>query len=78
MIEGFLQIDGGSRWHAAGYVRYEAAAAFGLDVRQASCDMPLVWFALFEPSKVHELGCRRPGPITLERSPRRSSGTPSG
>lgn len=42
-------------WHAVGYVRYEAGAAYGLDVCAASCETPLVWFALFEASKVRKL-----------------------
>ena len=46
-------------YHAAGFVTYEAAAAFGLAVRPAPPDLPLVWFALFEPAHVR----REPEPI---------------
>jgi len=33
----------------AGYVAYEAAAAFGLPVRTADSTVPLAWFGLFRP-----------------------------
>lgn len=39
-------------YHAVGFVTYEAAAAFSLAVRPAPPGLPLVWFALFEPSRV--------------------------
>jgi para-aminobenzoate synthetase/4-amino-4-deoxychorismate lyase len=42
-------------WHAAGFVTYEAAAAFQLAVQPSSSDLPFVWFALFEPSEVRRV-----------------------
>ena len=43
-------------YHAAGFLSYEAGAAFGLSVRPPrDTDVPLVWFALFEPSHVREV-----------------------
>jgi para-aminobenzoate synthetase/4-amino-4-deoxychorismate lyase len=41
--------------HAVGFVTYEAAAAFALAVRPAPSDLPLVWFGLFEPARVHRV-----------------------
>ncbi len=37
------------------FVSYEAGAAFGLSVSSGRRTLPLVWFALFEPSAVTEL-----------------------
>jgi para-aminobenzoate synthetase/4-amino-4-deoxychorismate lyase len=43
-------------YHAAGFVSYEAGAAFGLPSRPGhDADLPLVWFALFEPESVRHL-----------------------
>lgn len=39
-------------FHAVGFVAYEAGAAFGLAVRPPMTDLPLAWFALFEPAHV--------------------------
>lgn len=47
--------------YAAGYVSYEAAAAF--DPIYQTClkgNMPIVWFALFEKPEIIEQSCRRP------------------
>jgi para-aminobenzoate synthetase/4-amino-4-deoxychorismate lyase len=38
--------------HAAGFVSYEAGAAFGLRTRHNQLDLPLVWFALFDRANV--------------------------
>ncbi len=43
--------------YAVGFLRYEAAAAFALDVHQAAAhELPLVWFALFDPTGAREVG----------------------
>ena len=42
--------------YAAGWVSYEAAAAFGLPVLSAAADdVPLVWFAIFDPGTVRAI-----------------------
>lgn len=46
--------------YAAGFVTYEAAAAFGLPVRNAGAGLPLVCFGLFAPDAVESL-TRFPG-----------------
>jgi para-aminobenzoate synthetase/4-amino-4-deoxychorismate lyase len=40
--------------HAAGFLSYEAGAAFGLTVHPTAGGIPLAWFALFEPAHVRE------------------------
>ncbi len=40
---------------AAGFIAYEAAAAFGLDVHPPMEGLPLVWFGLFDAPVVKEL-----------------------
>src|SRR5262245_2690327 len=43
--------------YAVGFVRYEAAAAFGLDVHPVATrddGLPLAWFALFDAADVRE------------------------
>ena len=48
-------------YHAAGFLSYEAGAAFGLSTRPPrETDVPLVWFALFEPSHARELDALGP------------------
>ncbi len=43
-------------YHAAGFLTYEAGAAFSLSTRSArNTDVPLVWFGLFEPSHVRQV-----------------------
>ncbi|OFV91883.1 MAG: hypothetical protein A3G76_07000 [Acidobacteria bacterium RIFCSPLOWO2_12_FULL_65_11] len=45
--------------HAVGFLRYEAGAAFALDVHpagRAAPDLPLVWFALFDQAGIREVG----------------------
>jgi para-aminobenzoate synthetase/4-amino-4-deoxychorismate lyase len=42
-------------YHAAGFVTYEAGAAFGLRVSPPHPDLPLVWFGLFEPQNVRQV-----------------------
>jgi para-aminobenzoate synthetase/4-amino-4-deoxychorismate lyase len=49
--------------YAAGFLAYEAAAAFGLAVHSPVNDMPLLWFGLYE----------RPRPPRFQK-PRRSAG----
>jgi para-aminobenzoate synthetase/4-amino-4-deoxychorismate lyase len=57
-------------YHAAGFVSYEAGAAFGLCVRTQPPDLPLVWFGLFESKSVSEIdapcadGSYTLGPLT--------------
>ena len=46
--------------HAAGFVTYEAGAAFGLDVREGDAALPLAWFALFDPANVREIAAPEP------------------
>lgn len=41
--------------YAAGFVTYEAAAAFGLPVREAADGLPCLCFGLFEPESVERL-----------------------
>jgi para-aminobenzoate synthetase/4-amino-4-deoxychorismate lyase len=41
--------------HAVGFIAYEAGAAFGLSVRPPIVDLPLVWFALYEPDRVRRI-----------------------
>ena len=41
--------------YAVGFVCYEAAEAFALPVRPSSGDLPLAWFAFFEPERVGRL-----------------------
>jgi para-aminobenzoate synthetase/4-amino-4-deoxychorismate lyase len=58
--------------HAAGFVSYEAAGAFGLSVRnEEGSGLPLVWFALYPRSNVEETGPpeRRGGYSLGELSP---------
>lgn len=43
------------RFHAVGYVSYEAGAAFGLRALAADSLLPLAWFALFEGDHVHPI-----------------------
>jgi para-aminobenzoate synthetase/4-amino-4-deoxychorismate lyase len=45
-------------YFAAGYLAFEAGAAFGLPMRvaESGSGMPLAWFALFEPVTVSETG----------------------
>lgn len=38
---------------AAGFLAYEAAAAFGLDCHSLVPGLPLLWFGLFRPEQVH-------------------------
>jgi len=45
--------------HAVGYVSYEAAAAFGLAVREADDRLPMAWFALYERAHVTPTGAPR-------------------
>lgn len=40
------------RYHAVGFVSYEAGAAFGLPVRPGGAGLPLVWFALFDSEPI--------------------------
>lgn len=47
-------------FHAVGFVSYEAAEAFDLAVHPAPGNLPLVWFALFEPARVR--GVEEPAP----------------
>lgn len=54
------EVRGGS--YAAGFVAYEAAGAFGLPVGDASADLPLVCFGIFEPQDVESLA-RLPAPV---------------
>jgi para-aminobenzoate synthetase/4-amino-4-deoxychorismate lyase len=42
--------------HAVGFVSYEAAAAFGLPVHTTASGVPLVWFALYEPAGIRQVG----------------------
>ena len=55
--------------HAVGYVSYEAAAAFGLAVREADDRLPMAWFALYERAHVtptgvpHSTGSYALGPL---------------
>jgi para-aminobenzoate synthetase/4-amino-4-deoxychorismate lyase len=39
-------------WHAAGFVAYEAGAAFGLAACPPRAGLPLVWFTLFRRARV--------------------------
>ncbi len=47
--------------HAVGFVTYEAGAAFGLATHPPIDDLPLAWFALFDPAKVVRLAAPPPG-----------------
>jgi para-aminobenzoate synthetase / 4-amino-4-deoxychorismate lyase len=52
--------------HAVGFLTYEAAEAFGLPVHDAPADLPLAWFALYEPKTVTGAGRpQRSGDYTL-------------
>jgi para-aminobenzoate synthetase / 4-amino-4-deoxychorismate lyase len=51
-------------YHAAGFLSYEAGAAFGLSARSPrDTDVPLAWFALFEPSHVREVEALESGEV---------------
>ena len=53
------QVDELTRAHgcyAAGFLTYEAGAAFGLAVRPDAGALPLAWFALFDAAHVREVG----------------------
>ncbi|MQA29402.1 MAG: aminodeoxychorismate synthase component I [Luteitalea sp.] len=55
-------------FHAVGFVTYEAAEAFDLAVRPVAGDLPLVWFALFEPAQVRPVAAPvASGSYELER-----------
>jgi para-aminobenzoate synthetase/4-amino-4-deoxychorismate lyase len=41
--------------HAVGFVTYEAGAAFGLRMKPPVGDLPLAWFALFEPGQLRPI-----------------------
>jgi para-aminobenzoate synthetase/4-amino-4-deoxychorismate lyase len=41
--------------HAAGFLSYEAGTAFGLPAHEASRDVPLAWFALFEDAATRRI-----------------------
>lgn len=43
-------------YYAVGFVCYEAGQAFGLRVRGGECDVPLLWFALFDHASVRTVG----------------------
>jgi para-aminobenzoate synthetase/4-amino-4-deoxychorismate lyase len=74
-----LTLVGG--YHAAGFVSYEAGAAFGLSTRHAQLDLPLVWFAVFDRDHVRPAdppvlsGDFMPGPLraSVERPEYRSA-----
>ena len=51
-LDAVTALTAGGSLHAAGFVAYEAGAAFGLSVCPGSDDLPLVWFALFEDRDV--------------------------
>lgn len=53
----FRQVDDAVRGgrYAAGFVTYEAAAAFGLPVRAPAGTLPLLAFGIFEPDSVESL-----------------------
>src|SRR5579871_2127979 len=44
-----------NRWHAAGFVTYEAGRAFGLRTCAPDARLPLAWFALFDDATVVEV-----------------------
>ena len=48
------ELTGRHRYYAAGFLTYEAGAAFGLAVRERAGTLPLAWFALFDAANVHE------------------------
>jgi para-aminobenzoate synthetase/4-amino-4-deoxychorismate lyase len=60
-----------SGYYAAGFLAYEAGAAFGLPMRSdATRPLPIAWFALFEPAHAREVdvlegeGAYELGPLT--------------
>ena len=44
------------RYHAAGFLTYEAGRAYGLRTCEPDAALPLAWFALFDPANVVEIG----------------------
>jgi para-aminobenzoate synthetase/4-amino-4-deoxychorismate lyase len=53
-------------YHAAGFLTYEAGAAFGFAVRPDAGTLPLAWFALFEGANVREVAPPVPaGPFEI-------------
>ena len=42
--------------HAVGFLTYEAGSAFGLPASARPADVPLAWFALYEPAHVTQVG----------------------
>ncbi len=61
-------------FHAAGFVTYEAGAAFGLRTRHSELRLPLAWFACFAPDRVRRgplpaaAGDYTLGPLRASRS----------
>jgi para-aminobenzoate synthetase/4-amino-4-deoxychorismate lyase len=52
VLDDVEQLASARGYHAAGFVSYEAGAAFGLSTRHAQLDLPLIWFALFAADNV--------------------------
>lgn len=68
VAESLRQVDAAARAqrrYAAGFVRYEAGEAFGLDVHHGSGEMPLVWFALFDSATLRVTPPERSAPYHL-------------
>src|SRR4051812_16973996 len=45
-----------STYHAAGFLTYEAGAAYGLATHAGDSGLPLAWFGLFDDAHVEEVG----------------------
>jgi len=59
-----------SSQHAVGFVCFEAAAAFGFDVRDAEAEgLPLAWFAFFDQGSVRRLSALPRLPESYELGP---------
>lgn len=68
VAESLRQVEAATRSqhrYAAGFVRYEAGEAFGLDVHRGPCEMPLAWFALFDSATVRGAPPARSAPYEL-------------